>query len=135
LIAGGDLEFFGRPEWVAVRDAYSIDFTEKLTFDTTLMYTAVSNGQVDVITAYSTDGRIAAYDLVMLPDPRGALLPYDGFLIVSPMASKNQKFVRTLQALVGKVSDDTMREANKIVDVDGGTVSEAIAYLREVIHQ
>jgi glycine betaine/choline ABC-type transport system substrate-binding protein len=51
------------------------------------------------------------------------------------MAAKNQKFVRTLQALVGKVSDDTMREANKIVDVDGGTVSEAIAYLREVIHQ
>lgn len=135
LIAGGDLEFFGRPEWVAVRGAYSIDFAEKLTFDTTLMYTAVSNGQVDVITAYSTDGRLAAYDLIMLDDPRSALLPYDGFLIVSPQALKNEKFVSTLQALVGTVSDDTMREANKIVDVDGGTLTEAIAYLREVIHQ
>ena len=134
LIGGGDLEFFGRPEWASVRDTYSIDFAEKLTFDTTLMYSAVSNGQVDVIAAYSTDGRLAAYDLIMLTDPRNALLPYDGFLIASAAAANNQKFVSALQALVGKVTDDTMREANKIVDVDGGTIAQAISYLRGVIH-
>jgi osmoprotectant transport system permease protein len=134
LIGGGDLEFFGRPEWASVRDAYSIDFAEKLTFDTTLMYSAVSNGQVDVIAAYSTDGRLAAYDLIMLTDPRNALLPYDGFLIASTAAANNKKFVSTLQALVGKITDDTMREANKIVDVDGGTIAQAISYLRGVIH-
>ena len=50
LVAGGDLEFFGRPEWISVRDAYGIDFDRKLTFDTTLMYTAVDEGQVDLIT-------------------------------------------------------------------------------------
>ena len=134
LIGGGDLEFFGRPEWASVRDTYSIDFAEKLTFDTTLMYSAVSNGQVDVIAAYSTDGRLAAYDLIMLTDPRNALLPYDGFLIASTAAANNKKFVSTLQALVGKITDDTMREANKIVDVDGGTIAQAISYLRGVIH-
>lgn len=133
LVAGGDLEFFGRPEWATVRDTYAFDFEEKLTFDTALMYSAVSNGQVDVISAYSTDGRIAAYDLVMLEDPRNALLPYDGFIVVSPEGIENKALMNTLQRLVGKISDAAMQEANKIVDVDGRTVSDAIAYLQEVI--
>ena len=45
--------------------------------DPSLMYQAVANGQVDVISAFSTDGRIAALDLVLLEDERGAIPPYD----------------------------------------------------------
>ncbi|MFK7863174.1 MAG: ABC transporter permease/substrate-binding protein [Pseudohongiellaceae bacterium] len=133
LVAGGDLEFFGRPEWTTVRDKYAMDFGEKLTFDTTLMYSAVSNGQVDVISAYSTDGRVAAYDLLMLDDPRNALLPYDCFIITSPEANQKPGLVAILNSLVGKISDQAMQEANKIVDVDGGTLSEAITFLQGVI--
>ena len=48
-----------------LRDTYRIDFAEKLTFDTTLMYTAIAEEQVDVIAAYTTDGRVAEFDLVI----------------------------------------------------------------------
>ncbi len=134
LTAGGDLEFFGRPEWISVRDTYGIDFERKLTFDTVLMYTAVDERQVDLITAYTSDGRIAHFDLLVLADPRNALLPYDGFLLASPRASQNPRFVAALTNLRGRVSDEIMREANRMVDVEGRSVSEAVTYLREVIH-
>ena len=130
LVAAGDLEFFGRPEWIQLRDTYGIDFEEKLTFDPTLMYTAVNEAQVDLISAYTTDGRVAAYDLVILEDNRNAIPPYDGFLVASSEAKNNPRFVEILSRLEGKISDDVMRQANRIVDVDGGSVLDAVAYLQ-----
>ena len=133
LVAAGDLEFFGRPEWIKVRDSYGLDFSERLTFDTTLMYTAVNEGQVDVISAYTTDGRVAAFDLLLLEDPLNALPPYDGFLATSQRAMADPRFVEVLAGLENAISDDAMREANKIVDVDGGSVSEAVSYLQSLL--
>jgi len=133
LTAGGDLEFFGRPEWIAVRDSYGIDFDRKLTFDTTLMYTAVDEGQVDLITAYTSDGRIAHYDLLVLADPRNAMLPYDAFLVASPEAAREPAFTKALANLVGSIPDAVMREANRIVDVEGQPVSAAVEFLRQNI--
>lgn len=134
LVAGGDLEFFGRPEWIKVRETYGFDFDEKLTFDTSLMYTAVDDRQVDVISAYTSDGRIASFDLLILGDPRNAIPPYDGFILTSSEAAVNPRFVATLSALINRIPDDVMREANRIVDVDGGSVSDAVAYLQSIVH-
>lgn len=134
LVAAGDLEFFGRPEWATLRDTYNIDFAEKLTFDATLMYEAIFEKQVDLISAYTSDGRVAAYDLQILEDSRNAMLPYDGILLASRGAAQNSIFMKTMQALVNKISDDEMRQANRIVDVNGGTILEAVSYLQSVIH-
>lgn len=133
LVAGGDLEFFGRPEWITVRDTYNIDFARKLTFDSALMYTALEEGQVDLITAYTTDGRVAAYDLKILEDPRNALLPYDGILLTSPQAASDPVFLAALERLQGAIPDAVMRQANRIVDVDGRSINQAVAWLREQI--
>ena len=133
LVAAGDLEFFGRPEWITLRDTYNIDFAEKLTFDTALMYTAVDRGQVDVITASTSDGRMDAYNLKIIADPRNSLLPYDGMLIASASAAKNPLFLEIVGGLVNRISDETMREANRIVDVNGGSITDAVNYLRGMI--
>ena len=133
LVAGGDLEFFGRPEWISLRDTYRIDFAEKLTFDTTLMYTAIAEEQVDVIAAYTTDGRVAEFDLVILEDPLNAIPPYDGFLAVSGDAMDNRLFVETLSSLAGKISDEVMRNANRLVDVENRPVTDGVRYIREVL--
>ncbi len=133
LVCGGDLEFFGRPEWLRVRDLYTLDFGQKLTFDAALMYNAVDDRQVDLITAYTTDGRVAAYDLVILEDPRNALLPYDGLYLASKQAVSDPGFVSAMRPLVNAIPDEVMREANKIVDVDGRSISEAVNYLLEYV--
>ncbi|MBT7227405.1 MAG: ABC transporter permease, partial [Gammaproteobacteria bacterium] len=117
-------------EWLRLRDLYNMDFSNKLTFDPSLMYTALVEGQVDLISAYTTDGRVAAFDLVLLEDPRNALLAYDAMLLVSDAAASNPAFMRVVDSIIDSISDASMRQANRLVDVDGESVNAAIEYLR-----
>ncbi len=126
---GSDYEFFVRPEWQALRNAYHLDFRERRNFDPTLMYAAVREGMVDVITAYSTDGRIIDYDLEVLTDPLQALPPYDAVLLLSPAAAQRTEVVSALKVFSGAINDQAMRAANKLVDVDGESPAEAARFL------
>ncbi len=130
LLAGADLEFFGRSEWLRLRDLYNMDFAEKLSFDPSLMYTAVAERQVDVISAYTTDGRVAAFDLVLLDDPRNALLAYDGIILASAAAAAQPAFMQAIESTVDGIPDQLMRQANRLVDVDGESINFAVEFLR-----
>lgn len=129
MTVGGDYEFFGRPEWTKLRETYDLTFQKRVSLDSTLMYQAVRDGQVDVISAFSTDGRIAAYDLVVLQDPRQAFPPYDALILVSPEASGNKTLTDALRPLLGSIDADAMRNANKAVDLDGETPRSAALLL------
>lgn len=129
LTMGSDYEFFSRPEWKALQEKYGLHFRELRTLDPSLMYSAIDHRQVDVISAYSTDGRVASYNLVILEDPEQALPPYDAVLLLSPLASERGPVVKILGAMVGAIPDSTMREANKIVDVDRLQVNSAASFL------
>jgi len=107
-----------------------MDFGDKLTFDVSLMYTAVAERQVDVISAYTTDGRVAAYDLLLLDDPRDALISYDAMFLASQNAAAQPEFVEVINAFVDSIPDGAMRQANRLVDVDGESINVAIEYLR-----
>jgi osmoprotectant transport system permease protein len=121
----GDLQFFGRPEWNAVRKGYGLRFREARPMDPTLMYAAVARGAVDVVSAYTSDGRIKALDLVVLEDPKHAFPPYDAVLLVSPQAARRPQCVAALRPLIGTISVDLMREANRRVDVERQSVRRA----------
>jgi osmoprotectant transport system permease protein len=112
LSIAGDYEFFERPEWKALVAAYGLRFRQQRTMQSDFMYQATANGDVDVISAYSSDGRIAKYDLVVLEDPRHALPPYDAILLVSPRRANDAKFIAALQPLIGAIPVTLMREAN-----------------------
>jgi osmoprotectant transport system permease protein len=129
LTLGSDYEFFSRPEWKALQRTYQLDFARKVTMDPVLMYSAISQGEVDVISAYSTDGRIAAYELVVLDDPRQALPPYDAVLLLSSEAARREDVVDQLQSLIGSINNSSMRQANKLVDLDRVSVDSAAVYL------
>jgi len=58
LTLGSDLEFLSRPEWKAVDVAYHFAFKAKRSFQPTFMYRALDSGQADIISAFSSDGRI-----------------------------------------------------------------------------
>ena len=133
LRIGADPEFFARSEWQRVRTLYTMSNPEQRAMDATFMYDAVRDGQVDVITAYTTDGRISAYDLVVLEDQLGALPPYDAVVLLSERASKLPEIARTLAPLIGAVSAEDMRSANGAVDQDGQTVEQAATRLRASI--
>jgi len=112
LSIAGDYEFFGRPEWKALRDAYGLRFRDQRTMQAEFMYPAVADGQVDVISGYTSDGQIAKFDLVALSDPKQAIPPYDAILLVSPERAGDRAFLDALKPLVGKISIELMRAAN-----------------------
>jgi len=129
---GGDYEFFSRPEWAGLSDRYGLQFADLVTMDSTLMYSAVAAGQVDVITAFSTDGRIPAFDLALLEDTRGALPPYDAVLLLAPGAEARAPGLRrALGVLEYAIDAEAMRAANRHVDLDGGSIAEAAVLLAE----
>jgi len=131
MTLAGDPEFFGRPEWIRVRDRYNLDGVKTQGMDATFMYQAVRDDQVDLISGFSTDGRLAAYDLTLLEDPEQAFPPYDAIILLSPAASRDSALVRTLLPLLNQIDGDTMRRANLLVDVEGRRISEAARFLLE----
>ena len=119
LSMGGDYEFFGRPEWTSLQAIYGLAPGSRRSMDASLMYQAVGTGAVDVISAFSTDGRIAAMDLVVLHDDKGAIPPYDAIVLASPrLAERHPEAIEALRELVGTIDGDAMRAMNMAVDRD-----------------
>ncbi|MGJ3231128.1 MAG: ABC transporter permease/substrate-binding protein [Oceanicaulis sp.] len=133
LSVGADPEFFSRPEWERVRALYQLSGVEQRSMDSTFMYAAVRDGQVDAVTAYTTDGRILAYDLAVLDDPAGALPPYDAILLISADAAQRPAIARALAPLVGAVDADLMREANAAVEVERRGVPQAAQLILDTL--
>lgn len=130
---GGDLQIFSRPEWARVCDNYGLSFEQTVPMDPTLMYDAAASGAVDVICAYTSDGRLEAHDLVLLRDPMHAFPPYDAMLLVSGKAAQTPGFTEALLPLVEAIPIEKMREANYRVDVDGQRPRQAATELLERI--
>ena len=120
---GADLEFLERPEWRAIRAAYPIHFGAANAYNPTFMYRALESGQAQVISAFSSDGRIAADGLVVLSDPKHAIPNYDAILTIAPRLSSTPRVLAALQPLIGRIPVEAMREANYMVDRDVGKVS------------
>ena len=127
LKLGGDLEFFSRAEWPSLKETYGIRFAQTRPMDPSLMYQAVAHGGVDLITAYTTDGRISALDLTVLTDDRHAIPPYDAIILASArVAREHPEVLRALRPLIGAIDADEMRAMNFEVD-EGQKQPRAVA--------
>jgi osmoprotectant transport system permease protein len=89
LRAGFTAEFSERPDgYPGLRKVYDLKFMQIKDLDPTIMYQAVANGEVDVICAFASDGRIAFYDLMPLHDDRGFFPPYQAAPVVGENVSR-----------------------------------------------
>ena len=129
LTLGADLEFLDRPEWRAIRDAYGLRFRATRAYSPTFMYRALQSGQADAISAFSSDGRIAADHLTVLADPKGAMPHYDAILLASPERAQDARFLAALRPLVNRISVQDMRTANYSVDRDSNKQTPEAAAL------
>jgi osmoprotectant transport system permease protein len=135
LKLGADLEFLSRPEWSLLRDAYGLQFASERSFNPTFMYRAVAEGDVDVISAFTSDGRVAAERLVVLDDTKHAIPAYDAVVLIAPKRSSDQTLIRAITPLLGRISIELMREANLMVDrdADKATPERAADFLARAI--
>lgn len=99
-------------------DMYGFEFGKAYPMQIGLVYKAVNSGDMEVVLAYTTDGRIESFDLVPLEDDKHFFPPYDA----SPVATNEvlEKFPEVegvLDKLAGQIDDDTMRKMNYEADV------------------
>jgi osmoprotectant transport system permease protein len=123
-----DYEFFSRPEWAGLRDAYGLSFRTQRQMQPDFMYAAAASGEVDVIAGYTSDGLIAKYDLVVLDDPKHAIPPYDAIVLLAPKRASDQPLHTALAPLLGKIDIAAMRETNlRATNNDGTSSPDAVA--------
>ncbi len=136
LAMGADFEFFSRPEWRALQKRYALNFRAQRQFQPTFMYRALASREVDVISAFSSDGRIAANDLVVLTDPLQVIPPYDAILLISPARGTDPVLRQALGPLVGAIPIELMRQANYKVDrdTDKSSPGQAAEWLSNAAH-
>jgi osmoprotectant transport system permease protein len=123
LRAGFTAEFSQRPDgYPGLRQAYGLGFREVRDLDPSILYQAIANGEVDVICAFATDGRIAALDLQPLKDDRGFFPPYQAAPVVRAEAlAAHPELGRVLGLLAGRLDDATMQRLNFQVDEEKRT--------------
>jgi len=119
LVFGATIEFLARPDGVpGLTKHYELKFKDQKGMDPGLVYKAIAEKQVDVISGFATDGRIPAFNLVVLDDDLKFFPPYFAAPVVRmDLLTKAPKVAEVLNRLAGKISDDAMAALNSAVDV------------------
>ncbi|HLU34817.1 MAG TPA: glycine betaine ABC transporter substrate-binding protein [Thermomicrobiales bacterium] len=133
MTLGTDNEFPVRQDGLpGYQETYGYEFGDVRQGDIGLMYSALAEGDVDVITSYATDGRIPALDLVLLEDDKNFFPPYYGAPVVrQDLLEEAPEVEDILNQLAGKIDNDTMARFNARVDDDGVEPAEAARELLE----
>ena len=118
ITAGFTAEFTVREDgYPGLREAYGFRFKDTMDMEPSLMYRAIARKEVDVICAFATDGRIAAYNLRMLEDDKGFFPPYYAAPVVrSDTLARHPKLRTALAPLASLLDNETMQKLNLEVD-------------------
>ncbi|HLR13408.1 MAG TPA: glycine betaine ABC transporter substrate-binding protein [Burkholderiaceae bacterium] len=122
-------EFAARPDGLKpLQETYGFEFgrANVKRMDTGLTYQALRDEQVDVSLVFATDGRIPAFDFVVLEDdkdffPAYALTP----VVREEILDKHPELADILNSLSARLDDTTMAKLNASVDVDKTTIRDA----------
>ncbi|MBE7174218.1 MAG: ABC transporter permease/substrate-binding protein [Williamsia sp.] len=117
LLAGFTPEFMGRSDgYLGLREKYSWNLRTVVISDA-VMYNAAREKKLDIISGYSTDGRIKAYDLQVLHDDQGIFPPYYAAPIVRREVLQQYPELETaLNSLSGLINDSIMTALNYQAD-------------------
>jgi len=135
LVIGSVMEFIEREDGLpGVKETYGgFEFKDVIALDPGLRYNAVDEGQVDVIDAFSTDGKIVVYNLKVLEDDKQFFPPYFAAPVVSEsLYTGYPEVVEALSLLEGVATDEEMQQLNYKVGEEGMNPADvAEEYLRE----
>ena len=123
------LSFLNREDGLlAVKDLYNMKFKEEIGVDGTPRYTALMNGEGEIIDAFSTDGLLKKFNLTVLEDDLGAFPPYYAVpMFRSETLKEYPELTEITEKLAGVLTTDKMAELNYMVDEEG-LKSEDVAY-------
>lgn len=119
FIFGGGFEILNRNDGIPnLKKAYGMEFKEEKAVEGVLRYSALANNETQITEAFSTDGMLLEYDLVVLEDDKSFFPPYHAVPVIrEDTAQKHPEILTELAKLTDFISDDAMRELNYKVDV------------------
>jgi len=128
LTLGCNIEFYKRDDGLKpLQKAYGFKFPRKdiKRMETGLVYKALKDGDVDVGLVFATDGRIPAFNFVVLKDTNNYFPAY----AITPTVRKetlnaHPELAKHLNKLSSLIDDATMSRLNAEVDVDKKSVTE-----------
>jgi len=127
--AGFGQDFMSRADgYPGFVKAYGLRFADSpREMDLSLTYIALASGKVDLIAGNSTEGRIAAMDLVQLEDDRHYFPPYEAvYLVRNDSLARVEALREVLGKLAGAISTDEMRQLNYEVDANKRGQAEVV---------
>jgi osmoprotectant transport system substrate-binding protein len=132
--AGFGFEFMERPDgFSGLARAYGLQFsTPPRILDLGLLYRALLDKEVDIVAGNSTDGLLAARDLVTLADDKHYFPPYEAVPIVrEDTLARHPEMRAAIAGIAGKISDAQMQKMNYAVAGQGRDASDVA---REFLH-
>ena len=137
LSLASNVEFYARADGLKpLQEAYGFEFRRQdiMRMVGGLAYQALRDHYVDVALVFATDGRVRAFDFVVLADDKGYFPAYALTPVVrQEVLDANPDIADLLNALSAALDDETMAELNASVDVERGTIDDvARAFVEEI---
>ncbi|MFQ5991747.1 MAG: glycine betaine ABC transporter substrate-binding protein, partial [Nitrospiraceae bacterium] len=128
LSAGLGYEFIQRPDGLpGLQKLYGLRFKQVRAMQQALKYQAAGAGEVDVLDVYTTDGRLAVYDFVVLGDDRKFFPHYEAAGLIRGTTLERYPAIGPVLGLLSNAFNEaTMRKLNLRVQERGDPV-EAVA--------
>ncbi|SDK93796.1 osmoprotectant transport system permease protein [Pedobacter sp. ok626] len=117
LQAGFTPEFIGRADgYPGLKNKYGLNIRNVVISDA-VMYKATYEKELDVISGYSTDGRLKAFDLTTLIDDKNVFPPYYAAPVIrNETLLKYPELENVLELLSNRISDSVMTDLNYKAD-------------------
>lgn len=136
LTFGSNAEFYARADGLKpLQEAYGFEFgrSNVKRMDTGLVYQALKDGQVDVGLVFATDGRIPAFDFMVLKDDKGYFPAYALAPVVrQEVLDAHPELADLLNGVAAILNDDIMAGLNARVDVEKVSIENVAAdFLKE----
>ena len=130
LTAAFGAGYLDRPDgWPGVSQHYGLSLADTLVIEHALKYDAITEGDIDLIDVYSTDGKLQKFDLVVLEDDLEFFPKYHPVMYVRE--DFIERFPLTWQrlneVLIGSLDDQQMSRLNALADLDGMSIRNVSA--------
>ena len=129
------LEFINREDGLpGLKKAYGLEFKDAIGIDGSPRYTALQNNNAQVIDAFTTDGLLRKFNLVVLEDDKNFFPPYNAIPLVRGDTLKEYPEIEDILNKLGTyLTDEVMQDLNYQVDELGNSPEQvAINYLNMI---
>ncbi|MDR5658465.1 glycine betaine ABC transporter substrate-binding protein [Serpentinicella sp. ANB-PHB4] len=120
LTFGANYDFYEREDgFPGLTETYNLEFKNTVEMDIGLRYEAINQNQIDIMPAFSTDGRLNQYDFVFLEDDLMFFPAYHCTTLVrQETLAQFPELEDVLNMLAGQISNKDMMEMNYQVEIE-----------------